>query len=66
MNMAKNLLLWAVIAVILMSVFSNFGTHHPTAEKITYSQFLHAVDKSEVAQVTIDQRKIIGTFRDSV
>lgn len=65
MNMVKNLLLWAVIAVILMSVFSNFGTHQATAEKITYSQFLHAVEKSEVAQVTIDQRKIIGTFRDN-
>ncbi len=65
MNIFKNLLLWAVIAVILMSVFSNFGNYQTTSEKVTYSQFLQAVEKGDVASVTIDQRKILGTFKDN-
>jgi len=61
--MVKNLVLWLIIAVILMSVFSNFGPRHAQVAKIPYSQFLDQVRKGEVKSVTIDNRQIRGITR---
>ncbi|MBS0288057.1 MAG: ATP-dependent zinc metalloprotease FtsH [Proteobacteria bacterium] len=61
--MVKNLVLWLIIAVILMSVFSNFGQRHAQVTKIPYSQFLDSVKKGDVKSVTIDNRQIRGTSR---
>jgi len=63
--MIKNLLLWLVIAVFLIVVFSNFGHEHPTVTKITYSEFLQAVDKGEVSSVVIDNRNIDAVMRNN-
>ncbi len=38
-NLAKNLLLWVVIAVVLMSVFNNFGNRQAPIRPLEYSQF---------------------------
>ncbi|MDP3560372.1 MAG: ATP-dependent zinc metalloprotease FtsH [Legionellaceae bacterium] len=57
--MVKNLLLWLVIAVILVSVFSNFGPHPVAVERLPYSEFLSEVDKGSVNSVTIEDGKII-------
>lgn len=62
--MVKNLVLWLIIAVILMSVFSNFGPRHSQVTKVPYSQFLDQVKKGEVKSVTIDNRQIRGTSRN--
>ncbi len=61
--MVKNLVLWLIIAVILMSVFSNFGPRHSQPSKLPYSQFLEQVKKGEVKSVTIDNRQIRGVNR---
>lgn len=57
--MVKNLFLWLIIAVVLVSVFSNFGPRNTVAEKISYSQFLKEVDQGMVNTVTIEDDKII-------
>ncbi len=44
-DMVKNLFLWLIIAIVLVSVFSNFGPRHTSAEKISYSEFLKEVDQ---------------------
>jgi len=62
--MVKNLFLWAVIVLILMSVFSNFGPQHAVTEKVNYSQFVEAVKRGEVSRVTIDNRVIHGIMTD--
>lgn len=62
-DMVKNLVLWLIIAVILMSVFSNFGSRQSQVSKIPYSQFLEQVKKGDVKSVTIDNRQIRGTTR---
>lgn len=62
--MVKNLVLWLIIAVILMSVFSNFGPRNAQVNKIAYSQFLDNVKKGDVDTVTIDNRQIRGTTRN--
>lgn len=57
--MVKNLFLWLIIAIVLVSVFSNFGPHHAASEKISYSQFLSEVEQGMVNTVTIEDNKVI-------
>ncbi len=56
--MIKNLVLWLVIALVLMSVFSNFGPSTQQAKKMQYSQFLDKLHSHDIKQVTIDDRTI--------
>ena len=62
-NLTKNLLLWLVIAVVLMSVFSNFNQRQTTAQSIEYSQFVQNVADGEVERVTIEGRNIKGLYK---
>jgi cell division protease FtsH len=57
--MVKNLFLWLIIAIVLVSVFSNFGPRNSVAEKVSYSQFLKEVDQGMINSVTIEDNKII-------
>jgi len=59
-DVAKNILLWAVIAVILLSVFSNFSKQTGTQAPLSYSTFIQMVKSGEISQVTIDGRDIKG------
>jgi cell division protease FtsH len=58
--MAKNLILWVIIAIVLMSVFNNFTTQKASAPAVSYSQFLNDVKQGTVAKVTINGRTIEG------
>ncbi len=58
-DMVKNLFLWLIIAIILVSVFSNFGPRNATAEKISYSQFLKEIDQGSIASVLVEDDRII-------
>jgi cell division protease FtsH len=62
-NLTKNLLLWLVIAVVLMSVFNNFGPRQPSANHMEYSQFIGKVKEGMVDKVTIQGRNIHGTLK---
>ena len=59
-DVAKNVLLWAVIAVILLSVFSNFSKQTTTAAPLSYSSFIDMVKSGQVTQVTMDGKEIKG------
>jgi cell division protease FtsH len=59
--MAKNILLWVVIAIVLMSVFNNFTTAPTTPRTLTYSDFIEQVRQGEVKEVTIQGRTIEGS-----
>ena len=63
--MAKNLILWVVIAVVLMSVFQGYSPTSSSAQKMDYSTFLDDVRNGQVAAVEIksDQRTIEGSKR---
>ncbi len=52
-DMAKNIVLWVIIAVVLMTVFNSFTTPKTGAPQISYSKFLQQVDSRNVASVTI-------------
>ncbi|MET0379817.1 MAG: ATP-dependent zinc metalloprotease FtsH [Spongiibacteraceae bacterium] len=57
--MAKNLLLWLIIAAVLLAVFNNFSMQ-PTKEQLTYSSFIETVKSDQVKRVTIDGLMING------
>ena len=59
-DMVKNILLWVVIAVVLMSVFNSFGPKVAPSAQMSYSQFLQDAKQGRIAQVTIDGRAIQG------
>ena len=59
-DMAKNLILWVVIALVLMSVFNNFGPRRNMAQQMPYSQFMADVKQGKIQEVTIQDRSIEG------
>ena len=61
-DMVKNLILWAVIVVVLMSVFDNFSTKKQQPSQLSYSQFIADVRAGQVQDVNIesDNRTIVG------
>lgn len=65
-DMVKNLFLWLIIAIVLVSVFSNFGPRNANTERVSYSQFLREIDKGMINAVTIEDDKVIkGVTKNS-
>ncbi len=62
-NLTKNLLLWLVIAIVLMSVFNNLGSRRAAQPPIEYSTFIQKVKDAQVERVTLQGREIIGRFK---
>ncbi len=61
--MAKNLILWVVIAIVLMSVFNNFTTQSTHTNVLAYSDFIAQVKEGGVQSVNITNgREIEGTL----
>ncbi|KAA0010888.1 ATP-dependent zinc metalloprotease FtsH [Billgrantia pellis] len=58
-DMAKNLILWLVIAAVLLTVFNNFSVDS-TPQTMNYSQFVQQVQNQQVRSVTIDGYTISG------
>jgi len=63
-DMAKNIILWVVIAVVLMSVFNNFGPSSKNTPTVNYSDFVTEVQNGLVASVEIDGHVLEGTRAD--
>ena len=59
-DLAKNLILWAVIAVILLSVFSNFSKRTSAVTELSYSGFIEMVKQGQIKEATINGRDITG------
>ena len=57
--MAKNLVLWLVIAAVLLTIFNNFSTE-PEVGKLSYSEFVEEVQAGRVSKVLIDGFTITG------
>ena len=59
-DVVKNLVLWIVIAVVLLSVFHSFGERTSSAQSLIYSDFLTQVEQGQVREVTIEGQNING------
>jgi cell division protease FtsH len=62
-NLTKNLLLWLVIAIVLMSVFNNFGSRQRDTRPMEYSVLVQKIRANEVERVTLQGREISGKLK---
>jgi cell division protease FtsH len=62
--MAKNIILWVVIALVLMSVFNSFGPRQVSGHQLDYSRFIADVKSGQVNKVVIDGRSISGETKE--
>jgi cell division protease FtsH len=63
-NMFKNIAIWLVVALVLMTVFNQFNTHETPQVQVDYSQFLDQVKQGQIAKVVIENHVIKGVRTD--
>ena len=65
-DMAKTLLLWVVIAVVLLTVFQSFNPRAAATKDIPYSEFMQAVRDKRVDEVLVhnDNRTVEAKLQD--
>jgi cell division protease FtsH len=59
-DLTRNIVLWVVIAVVLLAVFSNFGQRASGPEEIPYSQFLSEIRSGGIQSATFKGDLIVG------
>lgn len=64
-DMTKNLVIWAVIAIVLISLFQYFGSSTSRAQRVDYSTFISEVDKNNVKKASIDGREVVVTRKNN-
>lgn len=62
-DMAKNLILWLVIAVVLMSVFQSFGPGENNGRAVDYTTFVQEVGQGQIQEATFKDGEITFTRR---
>src|SRR5690606_2346028 len=63
-NLIKNMAIWLVIALVLMTVFNQFSTRQPSQPPMEYSQFISEMHQGRIAKVVIDGRTLRGSKTD--
>ncbi|MGR5304006.1 ATP-dependent zinc metalloprotease FtsH [Vibrio mediterranei] len=61
--MAKNLILWLVIAVVLMSVFQSFGPGESNGRAVDYTTFVQEVGNGQIQEAQFKDSEITFTRR---
>jgi len=62
--MFKNLAVWLVIGLVLMTVFNQFNNRQVAQQSMEYSQFIEEVGKGNIAKVVIEGRVLKATTTD--
>ena len=62
--MMKNLVIWLVIGLVLMTVFNQFNTRQAVQPPMEYSQFIEEVKSGRIAKVTIEGRQLKATTNE--
>lgn len=63
-DMLKNLFLWLIIAVVLISIFNSLQPEQNPGERLTYSEFLQQVQQGNVRSVTIQDQILNGQLQN--
>lgn len=63
-NIVKNIAIWLIVALVLMTVFNQFGNQRAADGQVVYSQFIDQVKQGQIAKVTIDGRVLRGETND--
>jgi cell division protease FtsH len=64
-NLFKNLAIWLVIGVVLMTVFNQFQTRQVAQNTIDYSEFMDEVKAGRISKVVIQGRQLESTTLDN-
>ena len=59
-NLFKNIAIWVIIAVILMTVFQQFGARQASQTTIPYSDFMEQVKEGHIKEAVIDGNVVRG------
>ena len=62
--MFKNLAVWLVIGLVLMTVFNQFNSRQVTQASMEYSQFMEEVGRGSITKVVIEGRVLKATTSD--
>jgi cell division protease FtsH len=63
-DLTKNILLWVIIVLVLLAVFSRYMPSVGTPEEIRYSTFLDDVKSHRVDSVIFQGDQLLGTLKD--
>jgi cell division protease FtsH len=64
-NILRNIAIWLLVALVLMTVFNQFGAKTGNSDsQYTYSQFIDEVKGRNVARVSIEGHVLRGTTND--
>jgi cell division protease FtsH len=63
-NIVKNIAIWLIVALVLMTVFNQFGVKNIAEGQVVYSQFIDEVKQGRIAKVTIDGHVLRGVTND--
>ena len=63
-DLTKNIILWAIIVVILLAVFSRYMPNTNAPQPLTYSTFLKDVESNQVSSVTFQGTMLYGVLKD--
>ncbi len=59
-DLAKNIILWIVIAIVLLTIFQSFSARGQQPQTIEYSAFLDLVEDGSVRRVEFEGEKVNG------
>jgi cell division protease FtsH len=59
--MFKNLAIWLVIGLVLMTVFNQFNTRQVAQGSVEYSQFIEEVNQGRISKVVMEGRTLKAT-----
>ena len=60
-NMFKNLAIWLVIGLVLMTVFNQFNSRQVATGSVEYSQFIEEVKQGRISKVVMEGRTLKAT-----
>ena len=63
-NMFKNMAVWLVIGLVLMTVFNQFNTRQTPQATMEYSQFMDEVTRGTISKVVIEGRMLKAQTSD--
>lgn len=63
-NVIKNLAIWVIIAIILMTIFNQFAGNNADKQQVIYSQFISDVKQGHINKITMEGRVIRGETTD--
>jgi cell division protease FtsH len=63
-DLTKNILLWVVIVLVMLAVFSRYMPTGPQRQQLTYSEFYNDVHSGRVDSVVLQGDQIRGILKD--